>query len=71
MFYKMSEEIFDDTHINWQIFFNRVVNWGTYKSEEFKIVDVGNPEHSNYKEMIEIYHRLPVSNNIRHNLTIE
>ena len=37
----------------------------------FKIVDVGNPEHPNYKDMIEIYHRLPVSNNIRHNLTIE
>ena len=71
MFYKMSEEIFDDTHINWQIFFNRVVNWGTFQSETFKIVDVGNPEHPNYKDMIEIYHRLPVSNNIRHNLTIE
>jgi sulfatase maturation enzyme AslB (radical SAM superfamily) len=71
MFYKMSEEIFDDTHINWQIFFNRVVNWGTFQSETFKIVDVGNPEHPNYKDMVEIYHRLPVSNNIRHNLTIE
>ncbi len=70
MFHKMSEEIFDETHINWQIFFNRVVNWGTFSPETFKMVDVGNPEHPNYTEMVEIYHRLPVSNNIRHNLTI-
>jgi hypothetical protein len=70
MFYKMTEEIFDDTHINWMVFYNRVVNWGTFSESVFKIKDVGNPEHPEYKNMVELYKKLPLANNIRHNLTI-
>ena len=70
MFYNMAEDIFGESNINWQIFFNRVVNWGTFDPEEFKDIDVGNPEHPDYLELMEIYHRLPPTNEIRHNLTI-
>jgi organic radical activating enzyme len=70
MFYKMTEDIFDDTPINWMVFFNRIVNWGTFSEGVFKLKDVGNPEHPNYNDMVKIYKNLPVTNKIRHNLTI-
>jgi organic radical activating enzyme len=70
MFYKMTEDIFDDTPINWMVFFNRIVNWGTFSEGVFKLKDVGNPEHPNYNDMVKIYKKLPVTNKVRHNLTI-
>ena len=69
-FHKMAERFFDHTHINWEIFYNRVVNWGTYNAEDFKKVDVGNPEHPEYNYLLEEYSKLPPANNIRHNLTL-
>jgi molybdenum cofactor biosynthesis enzyme MoaA len=70
MFYKMSEDIFGNTTIRWRIFFNRILNWERFDSETFKKIDVGNPNHPEYKDMVEIYHKIPKSNNISHNLTI-
>ena len=70
MFYKMTEDIFDDTRINWMVFFNRIVNWGTFSDGTFKLKDVGDPEHPNYNDMVKIYKKLPVTNKVRHNLTI-
>lgn len=69
-FHKMAEKFFDHTHINWEVFYNRVVNWGTYNAEDFKKVDVGNPEHPEYNYLLEEYKKLPPANNIRHNLTL-
>ena len=70
MFYKMTEEIFDDTPIKWRIFFNRILNWGRFDDATFKTIDVGNPDHSDYKNMVEVYRKIPRSNNVSHNLTI-
>jgi MoaA/NifB/PqqE/SkfB family radical SAM enzyme len=70
MFYKMGEDIFDRTTINWQVFYNRVVNWGTFNKEDFKALDVGDPNHPNYQDLLNEYRKLPPSNNIRHNLTV-
>lgn len=70
MFYEMGERIFGHTHIDWSVFFNRVVNWGTYNAEDFKNVDIGNPEHPEYALLLKEYRKLPPANNIRHNLTL-
>lgn len=70
MFYDMGEEIFGNTRINWSIFYNRVVNWGTFEKKEFETVDVGNPEHPEYNDLLDIYKTLPVNSKVRHNLTI-
>ena len=69
-FYEMGERIFGGTHINWGVFYNRVVNWGTYNAEEFKTVDIGDPNHPEYNLLLEEYRKLPPANNIRHNLTV-
>jgi organic radical activating enzyme len=70
MFFEMAEEIFDDTRIDYQIFFNRIVNWGTFDNATFLLKDVGNPNHPEYKNMVDIYNTLPKTYKIRHNLTI-
>jgi MoaA/NifB/PqqE/SkfB family radical SAM enzyme len=70
MFYRMGEDIFGHTSINWQVFYNRVVNWGTFSKEGFKNLDVGDVEHPEYQELLDEYRKLPPANNIRHNLTV-
>jgi organic radical activating enzyme len=70
MFYEMGERIFGNTHIHWGVFFNRVVNWGTYSPDDFKTVDIGDPNHPEYNLLLEEYRKLPPAHNIRHNLTV-
>jgi len=70
MFYEMAQRIFGDSHINWEIFYNRVVNWGTFTKDQFEYIDVGNPEHPEYPELLKEYSKLPSSNRIRHNMTL-
>ena len=70
MFYRMGEEFFGRTSINWSVFYNRVVNWGTFNREDFKKLDIGDPDHPEYQELLKEYRKLPPANNIRHNLTV-
>jgi organic radical activating enzyme len=70
LYYDMICEIFKDSHIKWEIFYNRIVNWGTFTKEQFVDIDVSNPYHPNYNEMVNIYNKLPKSDMIRHNLEL-
>lgn len=71
MFYEMIKQIFENKNKKWSVFYNRVVNWGTFTDEEFKKIDIGDPNHPNYPELVELYKQLPTTPNIRHNLTIK
>ena len=52
------------------IFYNRVVNWGTFSQEKYEEVDVGNPSHPRYPKLVEYYNKLPKSKHLRHNLSL-
>jgi hypothetical protein len=70
MFYRMGEKFFNHTNIDWGVFYNRVVNWGTFTEEGFKTLDIGDPNHPDYEKLLDEYKKLPLANNIRHNLTV-
>ena len=69
-FYDLAGSIFGGKNKEWSVFYNRVVNWGHWSNEKFNSVDVGNPNHPEFNDLMQVYKRLPVVNNIRHNLTI-
>lgn len=69
-FYNLAGKIFGGKNKEWSVFYNRVVNWGHWSKEKFDSVDVGNPNHSEFKELMKVYKTLPQVTNIRHNLTI-
>lgn len=70
-FYKLAEKLFKHTGKNWKVFYNRVVNWGTFTDEEFSKVDIASPDHLRSTEFSEEYRRLPVNHHILHNLPVE
>ena len=69
-FYYFVESIFGDTGKNWSVFYNRVVNWGSFSNRQFEDIDVANPEHRLYSRLVEKYNSLPKTERIRHNLTL-
>ena len=69
-FYDLVNSIFKDSTANWNILFNRVLNWGTYTPEQFKKVDVGNPTHPEYRDLVDVYSGIPKTSRVSHNLTI-
>ena len=69
-FYELAGKIFGGKNKEWSVFYNRVVNWGHWSDEKFNSVDVGNPNHSQFPELMKVYRTLPQVTNIRHNLTI-
>jgi|SRR6056300_110646 len=70
MFYDMTTGIFNNPRQDVKIFYSRVQNWGTFSSDKFKHVDIGNPEHPEYNNFLVEYNKLPNGNNIIHNLTV-
>jgi len=69
-FYELAKNLFSNTDKDWTVFFNRVVNWGTFTADEFKVVDIADKNHSKAEEFKTAYSRLPHSKNIRHNLPL-
>lgn len=66
-FYLLAKSIFNSTNKDWKVFYNRVVNWGTYNEEQYKDVDVANKNHPLYPEVSNQLKTLKY-NNIHHNL---
>lgn len=69
-FYHFGRDIFLDAGKNFNIFFNRVANWGTFTQEQFKHVDISNPEHPEYEDFLKEYSRVANLPNIHHNLQV-
>lgn len=69
-FYELGEKIFGETNKNWRIFFNRVVNWGTFTADEFKEVDICNPEHPEYVLLMDEYSKLTNFDRVSHNMPV-
>jgi MoaA/NifB/PqqE/SkfB family radical SAM enzyme len=69
-FYEMVKNIFSHKGKNWSVFYNRVVNWGTYTTEQFKKTDIGDSNHDEHYKLVEIYNQLPKTERIKHNLTL-
>ena len=68
-FFKLCENIFNRTGKSFNVFFNRIANWGTYNRDIFKQVDISNPQHPEYFEFLKEYNKLP-KDRITHNLHI-
>lgn len=69
-FYSLIKNIFEGSNKKWITQFTRVVNWGTYTPEEFKLVDVNDSNHENYQDLISSFQKLPVTEQVVHNLNI-
>jgi hypothetical protein len=69
-FYELGEKIFGETNKNWRIFFNRVVNWGTFTADEFKEVDICNPDHPEYVLLMDEYSKLTNFDRVSHNMPV-
>jgi hypothetical protein len=69
-FYKLGESIFGNTNKNWRIFYNRVVNWGTFTNDQFKQVDVCDPKHPDYSKLMREYKKLTNLDKISHNIPV-
>lgn len=69
-FYIMAAKLFEGKGKDWRVFYNRVVNWGTFTEEEYKKVDIASPEHIKAELFSLEYSRLPNSKHVRHNLPI-
>lgn len=69
-FYQMGNSIFTDPRKNVVIFYNRVANWGTFSSEQFKHVDISNPDHEDYDDFLNEYSKLANLPGIIHNLKV-
>ena len=67
-FYKLIKSIFRYTNIHWVVQYTKVVNWGTFTDKQFKEVNVGDPSHPNFTELMEIFNRIPKNHHIVHNL---
>ena len=70
-FYELGKSIFGDTNKNWRIFYNRVVNWGTFTKKQFKQVDVCDSNHPEYKELLNQYKKLAHLDRISHNMPVD
>ena len=70
LFYEMLKNIFSNKSKNWSVFYNWVVNLGTYNAEQFKKTDIGDSNHDEYYKLVEIYNQLPKTEKIKHNLTL-
>ena len=69
-FYELGKSIFEDTNKNWRIFYNRVVNWGTYTADQFKEVDICDSNHPNYSKLLKEYKKLTNLDRISHNIPV-
>ncbi len=71
-FYKMIEDIMNkrETPTNYDVFYNKITNWGTYTEDEFLHTDVTNPNHANHKDFLNILSKLKnlekFTNNFHH-----
>ena len=70
LFYDFISSIFSKTNKNWKVFYNRVSNWGTFTPDEYKHIDVANPNHPEAPEFIKIFKTLPTDNTVMHNLPL-
>lgn len=54
-FYKMIEKLMTERNspTDYDVFYNKITNWGTYTDEEFLKKDVTNPNNSEHKEFLE------------------
>lgn len=69
-FYKLGESIFGNTNKNWRIFYNRVVNWGTFTKKQFNEVDICDNNHPEHKEFLIEYNKLAHLERISHNMPV-
>jgi organic radical activating enzyme len=76
-FYKMIETLMNEreTQTEYDVFYNKITNWGTYTDNEFLTKDVSNPKHTKHNDfLIEInrIQKLPkLTHNFHHLYTVK
>lgn len=69
-FYELIESFMKNTDKRYSIFFNSIVNWGTFTEQEYKNINVTDPTHFNHKEFIKEVHNIKdlpfIDNNFQH-----
>ena len=48
--------------LNFEPVFSKLLNWGTFSEETYKLYDVCNPEHKNYNELKNIVSKVVSKN---------
>ena len=54
-FYELADEVGFD-----QVYYQRLLNWGMYTSEEYQSLDVANPLNINNNELIDIVQEIKI-----------
>ena len=64
-FNNMIQNIFG---IRAQIYFSRIINWGTFSEDEFLTKQIWNPNHSLYLDFLKEFNLICNNSNVRHNM---
>ena len=57
-FYDMITTYMKDSKSKFYVFYNSIVNWGTYTDDEYLQKNVTNPAHKDHKEFLEIVEQM-------------
>ena len=66
-FYKLITDLTDEINKSISIFFNHIVNWGTYTEEEFLIRDVANKSNELHSDFLLELQKIHNQKNVSHN----
>ena len=70
LFYDMITNYMKDSKSKFDVFYNSIVNWGTYTEEEYLEKNVTNPNHKDHKEFLEVLEEMKdlpfFTNNFNH-----
>ena len=66
-FYKLITDLTDGINKSISIFFNHIVNWGTYTEEEFLIRDVANKSNELHSDFLLELQKIHNQKNVSHN----
>jgi len=70
LFYDMITNYMKDSKSKFDVFYNSIVNWGTYTEEEYNKKNVTNPNHKDHKEFLEVLEEMKdlpfFTNNFNH-----
>ena len=69
-FYYFAESIFGNSGKKWSVFYGSLTNWGTFTQEQHKELNISDPTHELYPELISKYKTLPKTERIIHNLVL-
>lgn len=73
LFHNIITNYMKESKSNFDIFYNNIVNWGTFTDKEYQLKDVSNPNHTDHQEFLEALDSIKdlphVTSNLNHLFT--